>query len=94
MSPADPSPILASSPDVLTAAMAAGKTGVLDGVYPTPNGRVLAAVSSFQAPPADGYAAKADDLRHQMVYESRMAFLDAYTKDLVAHAHVNQKYQP
>jgi len=29
-----------------------------------------------------------------MLYESRVAFLDAYTKDLVAHAHVNQKYQP
>jgi len=94
MSPADPSPILESSPDVVTAAMAAAKTGVLDGVYPTPNGRVLAAVSSFQAPPADGYAAKSDDLRHEMLYQSRMAFLESYTKDLVAHAHVNQKYQP
>jgi hypothetical protein len=94
MSPADPSPILASSPDVVTAALAAGKTGVLDGVYPTPNGRVLAAVSSFEAPPADGYLAKADDLRHQMLYQARTAFLDEWTKDLVAHAHVNQKYQP
>ena len=85
---------IASSPDVLTAALAAGKTGVLDGVYPTANGRVVAAVSSFQAPPADGYAAKADDLRNQMLYESRVAFLDAWTKDLVAHARVNQKYEP
>ena len=94
MSPVDPSPILASSPDVVTAAMAAGKTGVLDGVYPTPNGRVVGAVSSFQAPPADGYAAKADDLRREMLYNARVAFLDQWTKDLVAHAHVNQKYQP
>jgi peptidyl-prolyl cis-trans isomerase D len=94
MSPADPSPILASSPDVLTAALAAGKTGVLDGVYPSPNGRVVAAVSSFQAPPPEGYAAKAEELRQQMLYESRVAFLDAWTKDLVAHARVDQKYEP
>ena len=94
MSPADPSPILASSPDVLTAALAAGKPGVLDGVYPSANGRVVAAIASYQAPPAEAYAEKAEDLRRQMVYEARMGFLDTWTKDLVAHAKVDQKYEP
>jgi peptidyl-prolyl cis-trans isomerase D len=94
MSPADPSPILESSPDVLAAALAAGKPGVLDGVYPSANGRVVAAVASYQAPDPEGYAEKAEDLRNQMLYEARVAFLDAWTKDLVAHARVDQKYEP
>ena len=94
MSPADPSPLLASSPDVLTAALAAGKPGVLDGIYPSANGRVIAAVASYEAPPVEGYAAKAEDLRRQMVYEARMSFLDTWTKDLVAHAKIDQKYEP
>jgi peptidyl-prolyl cis-trans isomerase D len=94
MSPDDPSPILASSPDVLTAALASKSPGVLDGVYPSANGRVLAAVASYQAPPPEGYAEKAEVLRQQMLYEARVGFLDAWTKDLVAHAQVDQKYEP
>jgi peptidyl-prolyl cis-trans isomerase D len=94
MSPMDRSPMLASSPDVLPAALAAGKPGVLDGVFPTANGRVIANVVSYEAPPADGYAEKADEIRNQMLYEARVTFLDAWTKDLVAHTHVDQKYEP
>jgi peptidyl-prolyl cis-trans isomerase D len=94
MSPMDPSPILESSPDVLSAAMAAGKSGVLDGVYPTANGRVVANVVSFEAPSPDGYAAAAEALRLRMTYEARNTFLEAWTKDLVAHTRVDQKYEP
>ncbi len=94
MSPLDPSPMLQSSPDVVSAAIAAGKPGVLDGVYPAPYGRVVANVVSYQAPSPEGYAEKAEELRLQMLYEARMAFLDAWTKDLVAHARIDQKYEP
>ena len=84
----------ASSPALLGALSSVTAEGVLDAVYPTDDGRVVAAVTSFQEPDMDLFAIEKESLRSRVLAMERQSFIDHWKGDVVARSVVEQLWTP
>ena len=84
----------ASSPALLGALSSVTAEGVLDAVYPTDDGRVVAAVTSFQEPDMDLFAIEKESLRSRVLAMERQSFIDHWKGDVVARSMVEQLWTP
>ena len=85
----------AGTSEGLTAALAAtSAAGLLDGVYRTDGGRIIAAVTDYQAPSDEDFDKEKGIIRAQLLQLRQEEFLEAWRQDLRKRATVVQHYQP
>lgn len=85
---------VAPPPDLLGALASIEAEGVLDGVYEVEGGRLIVAVTDYQAPDMDLFEAEKDALRTRVRMQEQQLFLQQWRKDLVARAQVEQLWIP
>ncbi|MDP6935259.1 MAG: SurA N-terminal domain-containing protein, partial [Myxococcota bacterium] len=67
---------------------------IIDGVFPTESGRVIAAVDSYTPADESGLETQRNSLHGRLTLEARSQFLDHWRRDLVRKANVAQYYTP
>ncbi|MEL6344416.1 MAG: SurA N-terminal domain-containing protein [Myxococcota bacterium] len=85
-------PGAAGSPQLLTALKDVSEAGLLDGVYPTEGGRILANVTSFTEADMTAFERDKEMLRYQVQTQKVQAYLEVWRQDIVDRSTV-VKYQ-
>ena len=87
-------PGLNDSPDLIKAMRGASRTGMLEGVFPVPGGRIVAELTLLQKPDEAKFEADKDIVRIGLEAEARKQWLDAWRGDQVASANIIQHWRP
>ncbi len=87
-------PGLTDSPDLIKAIRGATRTGMLDGIFPVPGGRIVAELTLLQKPDEAKFASDKDIVRVGLEAEARKQWLEAWRGDQVAAANIVQLWRP
>ncbi len=82
------------SEGLLAAVASAKEAGVLDGVFATDGGRIIAAVDVISEPDMDAFEEQKGMIRSQVLRQEQEVFLAAWNEDLVSNARIVQHYDP
>ncbi|MFT5682467.1 MAG: peptidyl-prolyl cis-trans isomerase D [Myxococcota bacterium] len=82
------------SEGLIAALNTAKQAGVLDGVYPTDGGRLIASIDAITAPDMDAFEEQKDMIRAQVLRQEQEVFLAAWRDDLLSKARIVQHYDP
>ena len=82
------------SEGLMAAVGSAKEAGVLDGVFATDGGRIVAAVEVISEPDMDAFEEQKAMIRAQVLRQEQEVFLAAWNEDLVNNARIVQHYDP
>jgi hypothetical protein len=82
------------SEGLITALSTATQAGVLDGVYATDGGRIVAAVETYTEPDMDAYEQQKGMIKMQVLQSEQQIFMEAWRDDLMKSARIVQHYDP
>jgi peptidyl-prolyl cis-trans isomerase D len=82
------------SEGLITALSTAAEAGVLDGVYATDGGRIVAAVETYTEPDMDAYEQQKGMIKMQVLQSEQQIFMEAWRDDLMKSARIVQHYDP
>ncbi len=87
-------PGLNDSPELIKAMRGATRTGMLDGIFTVPQGRIVAELTLLQKPDEAKFEEDKDVVRLGLEAEARKQWIDAWITDQVAAATVVQYWRP